>query len=452
MCPEYWNSDPGFNPYHVRKHATKIARIIRRSICQGIYKPRPAARFGVPKDGGGTREVAAFQVADQAIARTLYKRLMDKGEGRFSSRCFAYRTDLTVHDAVLHIASSLAGRKRVFVAEYDFKNYFGSISHRHIQRVLADRRFYITDRERAILWAFTQSSTYPANAYSLVQNSDRECGIPQGVSTSLFLANLAAYPLDRALEGLRVDFARYADDTVIWSDSYGEVCDAVRCLIEAAKQMDVEFNVKKSDGVRVIVDPGARAEFESGNHVEFVGYRVGFDSIGIRERTVRKIKEWLSYLIYANLLQQPRRNNCLLQETQGVDRDYLVMISQIRRYLYGNVTEAMLTRYAAGDFPEMSYRGLMSFYPIVDDTDQLRSLDGWLAQTIHHCLRERTNLYQAAGNAQLPPPHTCTLEQLVHNVPPVIRIPSFIRIAAHLRNAAAAVGPNVVANPLAPSS
>jgi hypothetical protein len=42
-------------------------------------------------------------------------------------------------------------------------------------------------------------------------------GIPQGTSISLFLANVAAYALDRRLETLGVGFVRYADDTIIWS-------------------------------------------------------------------------------------------------------------------------------------------------------------------------------------------------------------------------------------------
>jgi hypothetical protein len=452
LRPTYWDDDPGFDPYHVRKHAHRLARSVFNSLAAGTYIPRPAVLFTLPKAGGGTREVAVFQVVDQALARWLFKRLMDKNKGRLSSRCFAYRTDLTVHDAVLHLASCLAGRKRVFVAEYDFKKYFDSISHKHIEQVLADKRFYITAEERRILWGFTTSSTYQAGAYSVVQHSNRSCGIPQGISTSLFLANIAAYPLDRALEGLRVDFARYADDTIIWSDSYEEVCEAVGRLIDAAKQMGVEFNFKKSDGVRVIVDPGARAEFKSGNYVDFVGYRVGFDKIGIRSSTEEKIKERLSYLVYANLLQQPRRNHFHMHLAAGIDRDYVVMIAQIRRYLYGDVTETMLARYAAGDLPEMRYRGLMSFYPLVDDIQQLSSLDGWLAHTIYYCLRKRTKLFQNHGDMHLPPPHNVAMTDLIHRVDPSIRIPSFIRIAAHLRNAAAAFGPNAVANPAAPSS
>jgi hypothetical protein len=432
--PPYWDRDKGFNPYHVRKHAKTIAYAIDRALRDGTYNPRPAAVYQLPKDDGGWRDVSVFQVADQAVANVVYKRLLDKNKGRFSSRCFAYRRDLTVHDAVLHLASSFAGHRRLFVAEYDFKKYFDSLSHDHIARVLADKRFSVTDRERRLIWSFLKSSAYRVADYSLQQRSDRTKGIPQGISISLFIANLAAYPLDRLLEGLRVDFARYADDTLIWAEDYGEVCRAVTLLSEAADQMGVEFNFKKSDGVRLVVDEGAKAELEATTSVDFVGYRISFRKVGIRQKTVNRIKNHLAYLVYANLLQQrPASENAVLARVAGAsDLDYVVMIAQIRRYLYGNLTETMLAKFSTGDTPRMQYKGLMSFYPIVDDIDQLQSLDGWLLHTVCTSLRQRTAAFLAAGATDLPFPHNRPKEELVQGVAGESRLPSFVRIAALL--------------------
>src|SRR5690349_7500001 len=83
----YWDWHCGFDPYHVRKHSNKIARAVWRALSRRTYAPRSAALFDLPKDGGGIREVCVFQVADQAVARTLFKRLLEKNKGRLSSRC-----------------------------------------------------------------------------------------------------------------------------------------------------------------------------------------------------------------------------------------------------------------------------------------------------------------------------------------------------------------------------
>lgn len=81
----------------------------------------------IPKPGGGVRQLSIFQVADSAVARIVFKQLMAKNANRLSPKCYAYRTDITIHDAVLNIASAFRGRHRTYVAEYDFKEFFPSI-------------------------------------------------------------------------------------------------------------------------------------------------------------------------------------------------------------------------------------------------------------------------------------------------------------------------------------
>jgi RNA-directed DNA polymerase len=131
LLPSYWALEPGFNPYHVRSHAEGIAYGIQKALAARTYRPRPAVQFDVPKPGGGTRCVSVFQVADNAISRLVLKQLLAKNSTRFSGHCYAYRTDLTLHDAVLDISSDIRGMRRVFVAEFDFRAYFDSISHDH---------------------------------------------------------------------------------------------------------------------------------------------------------------------------------------------------------------------------------------------------------------------------------------------------------------------------------
>ncbi|WNG49182.1 hypothetical protein F0U60_37505 [Archangium minus] len=452
-APTYWRDDDGFNPYHVWKHAKSIAYAVEKSLKTRRYLPRPAVRYEVPKPDGTTREVSVFQVADQAIAGIVFKRLLRKNKGRFSSRSFAYRNDLSVHDAVIHIASSFAGHNRIFIAEYDFRKYFDSISHEHIEKVLHDERFYITDEERNILRGFVKCSSHPTGSYSSVHAQPRVRGIPQGVSTSLFLANLAAHPIDRRLENLRVDFARYADDTIVWSDDYAELCRAVEVLTTAAHEMGVEVNLKKSPGVRLLSEEGAASELSSANHVEFVGYRVDGRTLGIRKSSVTNIKGHISKLIYVNLLAQPHSGRCVADRVSGaLDKDYKVMISQIRRYMYGDLTEEKLAKYLSGDTPEMRYQGLMSFYPIVDDEEQLRQLDGWLVRTIHTSLQQRASLFQAAGVPATALPHGNSMEYLISSTIGKYRVPSFRKIAKVLRREALKYGPNAVGQIGGPSS
>lgn len=235
--PEYWSVDSGFNPYYVRSRTSGIAYAIDNALATGLYRPRPAVLYQVAKIDGTLRDVSVFQVADSAVSTLTFRRLRDKNARHLSARAYAYRQDLTLHDAVLHISSDFNLKSRIFVAEFDFRKFFDSISHEHIRRVLKDERFFITDREQRVIYAFLAAPSMHPSRYDRKSELWRTRGIPQGTSVSLFLANIAAYPLDRKLENLGVGFARYADDTLIWGESYDVVGRAVNALEETSAEM-----------------------------------------------------------------------------------------------------------------------------------------------------------------------------------------------------------------------
>jgi RNA-directed DNA polymerase len=453
--PAYWSANNGFNPYHVKSQAAGIAYAIDKSLASGQYRPRPAAQYRVPKGDGSQRAVSVFQVGDNAVSNLTFGRLIEKNARHLSAHAYAYRRDLTVHDAVLHVYSDFQGKSRIFVAEFDFSKFFDSISHEHIRRVLADQRFFVTDRERRVIDAFLKAPSLEIADYSLETTKEREKGIPQGTSISLFLANVAAYPLDRKLESLGVGFARYADDTLIWGESYDIVCRAVNALEETAAEMGVQLNFVKSEGISIVCPEGLSAEFKSKSAVSFVGYRIGSSIISMRESTLKRAKDWMSYLIYSNLLQEPKRGTVLLSRlVHGIDQDYRIMLAQLRRYLYGELSESQLRKYMARQTPLMRYHGLMSFYPIVNDEALLKDLDGWLLNSVYRALRLRAKLFRKGGIKILPPPHDrpkTDLLKLSYRPRPGefvdLRFPSIARVARLIRRASRTYGASAIANP-----
>jgi RNA-directed DNA polymerase len=171
--PGYWSVNEGFNPYHVKSHAAGIAYAIEKALASGQYRPRPAAKYVVPKGDGGSREVSVFQVADNAVSNLTFGRLIEKNARHLSAHAYAYRRDLTVHDAVLHVYSDFQGKSRIFVAEFDFSKFFDSIAHEHIHRVLAPD----AERHRVGVVALRQGGQWPcctkSNTWS---NPSRFCG------------------------------------------------------------------------------------------------------------------------------------------------------------------------------------------------------------------------------------------------------------------------------------
>ena len=453
LRPSYWDIDRGFNPYLVRANAEPIARAVNAALRSRDYRPRSPVAHTVAKPGGGERIVSVFQVVDAVVSRAVYNSLLAKNRALMSARSYAYRSDLSTHDAIQYISSEFTAADRLYVAEYDFSKYFDSISHEYLWAILDRNRFLITPAEREILRAFLLTIAMSEAGYAPAAiTGESSYGLPQGTSISLFLANAAAWELDRGLERLGVGFVRYADDTLIWSHDYGQVAEAVNVLRRASTGIGAELNPKKSKGIRLFVPGGEPAEIASTSEVNFVGYRFARGKIGLRSEVVKRMKSRMEYLIWSNLLQalqdgtfNPRRVN------PPLDRDYLVLLRQLQRYLYGNLTESKVREFQRGAVKRMRYPGVMSYFPLVDDLDQLQGIDGWLVSTTCQALGKRGRMLADLGVASLPTPHGLSRNALIRAEAKTsagdyvdLTIPSVTRYSAVLRQAATLFGANTV--------
>lgn len=382
--PPYWSINPKFNPFYVRANATAIARSIARKIAASSYEPNEPHLQTIPKPNGGERQLTIYEIPDTAVSSLFYSRLLAKNRHRFSAFSYAYRNDRNVHFAIQDIAVDLTQNARTFIAEFDFSDFFGSINHDYLFSQLTANGFFVSEEEMHVIKAFLKK---------------RERGIPQGTSLSLFLANLVCWKLDKSLEKGGLKFARYADDTVIWSQSYEAICESFNMVNSFSQEAGVPVNLKKSDGINLLSKEGAVAEIASKQFFDFLGYSIAVDSVSMKSRTVQRIKKEISYLLYRNLIQplQSSPIKAMIIPANGQDKSLLVSISQIRRYLYGGLLNRDLIDYIKGRRKSIPFKGVMSFYPLLTDEGQLTELDGWLASTIHRSVQKRSELLFANG-------------------------------------------------------
>ena len=172
--PDYWRINNKFNPFYVRRNHKSIAKSIARNIGSRTYIPNKPYVKSVEKSDGGVRNVTVYQIPDAAISKLFFNRLLAKNKHRFSSFSYAYRNDRNVHFAIQDIAVALKENERTFIAEFDFSDFFGSISHKFLFEQFNKNGFFISPDDHFIIKAFL---------------NDRIVGIPQGTSISLFLAN-----------------------------------------------------------------------------------------------------------------------------------------------------------------------------------------------------------------------------------------------------------------------
>ncbi|MEA4938788.1 MAG: reverse transcriptase domain-containing protein [Christensenella sp.] len=442
--PEWWALDSKFNPYYVLKHHKQISRSIKKKLLDGSYMPNPPYIKKTTTRNGKKRILTIYQVPDAAVSNYLYYKLLSKNKHRMSHYAYAYRDDKNVHFAIQDISIDLKELDRVFVAEYDFSDFFGSISHEYLFEQMNKNGYIITQKERSLIKKFLPSDGV---------------GIRLGTSISLFLANLVCWQLDRnlELEGLR--FARYADDTIIWSRDYSKICAAHKIIRDFSEMSKVKINQLKSGGISLLTCSDTSSELaKTKTYIEFLGYKISTDKTSIREKSCLRIKETISYILHQNLIQPLHETllnaNELSLPKGNYDPALVVAISQIRRYLYGDLTDEKIIKYLNNTYKKLEFKGLMSFYPLVNDEEQLKALDGWLAHTVLTFLKRRNKILEDNSRevAEIPTRNYKLFLEYCSNL--VVRgtigackIPSFVRIYKAIQKGINTYGLDSVINP-----
>lgn len=286
--PALWEVHPHFDPKYCISHSKYLARTIWRKIQDRSYEVTPAVKYAIPKDSGGEREIMVFSIPDAAIANLFNRKLRNRNKNLQSPFCYSYRIDRTIFDAVLQ-TSSLLQDDKVYVVQYDFSKYFDSINHDYIQFVLENGGFYVSPAEKHIIEQFLRHRYAPSNEYRSGNYSNRNKGVPQGCSLSLFLSNIAAHELDKQLERTNGMFVRFADDVVCTAHNYGDALNIAEAFKQHCHYSGISINHEKSPGICLLAGQSKadeRTHFIDGNDIGKLTTIDNFDYMAINFRVI----------------------------------------------------------------------------------------------------------------------------------------------------------------------
>ena len=181
---------------------------IRARLLDGSYRPEPVRRVGIPKPGGGTRELGIPTAIDRLIQQALLQVLQPLIDPTFSEHSHGFRPGRSAHGAVLEAQQYVQAGYGV-VVDLDLEKFFDRINHDILMDRLAKR---IADkRVLRLIRRYLQAGILAHGVHS-----ERFEGTPQGGPLSPMLANVVLDEVDRELERRGHKFVRYADDCNVY--------------------------------------------------------------------------------------------------------------------------------------------------------------------------------------------------------------------------------------------
>lgn len=223
----------------------------------------------------------------------------------------------------------------------------------------------------------------------------------------MFLANAACHELDLSLARTSARFARYADDILLVCETQGDADRVSELIMEHCSRSGLAINFEKSQGIRQFGPECTSPKSQSSPTIEYLGYAFSYRQVAqrgsparsiarrlsIRQRTLKKIKNKVGNIIFCHLLKHPNSGMVCPRRIDlqaGIDWDVVTCINDLRSYIYGGIPEADI-RDALGDRNKQLHmsRGVLSFYPLVDDAEQMKSLDGWLVNALSQAVCKR---------------------------------------------------------------
>lgn len=197
---------------HWQENLDRLSYLVRTNT----YHPNRPRRFRVLKKDGGWRELAILTVSDRVLQRATLNVLAPAFEQVFLQGSYGYRPERGVMQAVEHVLQARDhGHPWVFDADID--DCFNQLAHSVILSGMRQVVSNVTLLRLVELWLAT-GERRGGEAKSKRANH-AGVGIPLGAVISPLLCNIALHELDLTLHRAGWEFARYADDFVVFTRS-----------------------------------------------------------------------------------------------------------------------------------------------------------------------------------------------------------------------------------------
>jgi hypothetical protein len=342
--------------YDFARHGLQNLDALHRALAGGNFRFRPGVALHYDFNGR-KRTLYIYPWEERIVDLLLYRLLNARLQAGFSPHSYAYRTGPFGVDACQRrISRALAAADQpLYVLKRDIADYFASVDH----AILLDQLSEWIEPDDYLFRLLGERVAFRFEGQDGLVTATR--GLPFGAAIACVFANLHLTKLDRALSVIQgLAYFRYADDFLMITPRREAALEASLRFDAELETLRLKTNPRHVHDFVFSEDGAAEPGFETAEKFRHLGLEFRADgSTGLSRDKFRKICNLFRYAF--------RRHRAKLRKRRDpLDRARLA-VEVARRTLDGGVRNVAIIDY---------------YLKHVDDEDQLRLLDRWLAEEV----------------------------------------------------------------------
>ncbi|MEX1014854.1 MAG: reverse transcriptase domain-containing protein [Candidatus Paceibacterota bacterium] len=248
-------------------------KIINRKVLDGTYELTLYKEKLISKGRGKIPRVLSIPtIRDKVALKALNNLLFDVFKSDINNQIVQTTIDI--------LKKGLAGNKYDYFLKYDITNFYPSIEHDRLLRMV--RRKIRKDEIIRLLESSITTKTVP-HPNANIQKPKK--GIPQGLSISNVLASIYFMDIDKKFESINdCLYMRYVDDILILTkkENYQKLNNE---LEKSVKEIGLTLNKDKQE-------KGLKEK-----QFDFLGYKNTDDGLTVRDKSIESLRESILKII-----------------------------------------------------------------------------------------------------------------------------------------------------------